>query len=155
MPTKTRTIVTEPETVNVLNNGWPYAVKNTKHVQEKLPMAFAYRKTKGYDQRIRVAIEYNDAIQGQRLGVFIIDEANPTSIITPQAFSRVSSLGWSLNRSFGYWLNDEYFNKQTFSDGQTYTYNKYSMTLLDTKEVDTLSKCLLLVLSSGDSGLRY
>lgn len=154
-----RTIMLEPEMLTV-GGMLPYAVANTQHVQEQAIMAFAYRRTNGSDTLIRVVLTYPNDSGLDDLDVLVIQNVDAAGrmggprVLVPQTFEYVSGTIWSLGRSFKQWLADEYRGNR-FVEGQSYVFNRFGITLLDSVEADVLARCLLMVKAGSDFGVRY
>lgn len=163
MTIQARHILIEPETINV-GGRMPYAIHNTKHVQNNETLAFAYRKSSDKrDTMIRVVLESTGHRGAKELSILLIQELDPNgdlsgpTILKPQTFQFVGHLGFSLNSGYETFLEDEYYKNNSLTEGQTYAYKKYSITLLDKAETDMLSQCTLMLKYGGGSGLglRY
>jgi hypothetical protein len=67
----------------------------------------------------------------------------------------MTSFHWTIDRKFRAWLADEYRNNR-FVEGQTYAFNRYSITLLSAQEADAVGQSFLKVENEfSDGGGRY
>jgi len=155
-----RTITIEPDEVTVSNGDLMWNVPNTKHVQEKAEMAFAYRVKN--DHRIRAVIVDKDYNGADELGILLVDEYDPISrrmvspkLTPPHPLENVGYLTFSVNHKFLRKLTTEYA-VGNLVEGNTFLLGKREITLLTTAEADDLSKCLFMVgANNGDSGESF
>jgi hypothetical protein len=145
----TRPITIEHDVV-IVKGTMPYAIPNVNHVQRQGALAFAYRRTKGNDKNLRVATVYEDDLGHKRVVVFLVEDGGGP--ITKPVNLKSAPLGFYAQDSIMRWMDEEYF-KGHLVDGQSYTFQRYGITLVDAAEADIISKCLLFV---GEGvGRRY